>query len=314
MKKWQSFKKRYIFAIVVSLFFLFSVGVVKAEDTICTCKLEVDITGCKFNKSVSFNVPPFTLGAAELTALIDGVPDTDCSATYKTQAKGYIKSDLEIKGCVLIQKVEIPLLGNFSISCNGTGPLANDPAVPPSDPTGDDPSASSNPSESSSAGAKSVAVGDVTTQSTKNAPKVVELVNPITGNPSIQVIIGNVILKLMGILGALALLVFVYGGFKWLAAAGNEEHIKEGTQAMLWAVIGIFIIFGSYAIIKLIYTGLGIETGVTEEKKAGCMCFTEQSKDVELLESEYIDAEICATAVGKDGGLNEGKIISCKFY
>lgn len=157
------------------------------------------------------------------------------------------------------------------------------------------------------------AAKDSPAESDKNAPKIVSLVNPISGNPSVQTIIGKVILQVMGILGALALLVFVYGGFKWLAAAGNEEHIKEGTQAMLWAVIGIFIIFGSYAIIRLIYTGLGIETGITE-KKVGCMCFTEQSKDIELLKSEYIDAEICATAVGKEGGPNEGKIISCKFY
>ncbi|MEK7644388.1 MAG: pilin [Patescibacteria group bacterium] len=127
-------------------------------------------------------------------------------------------------------------------------------------------------------------------KSDKNAPKIVSLVNPIAGNPDIQTIIGNVILKAMGILGALALLVFVYGGFKWLTAAGREESIKEGTQAMLWAVIGIFIIFGSYAIIKLIYTGLGVGELDKSVKEAIVWCKNEKTNLCEEMQLQECDA------------------------
>lgn len=163
------------------------------------------------------------------------------------------------------------------------------------------------------------------TKTDKNAPKIVSLINPIAGNPDIQTIIGNVILKAMGVLGALALLVFVYGGFKWLSAAGREESIKEGTQAMLWAVIGIFIIFGSYAIIKLIYTGLGVDsdTVMTKipasiEEKNGCFCkIKDYAEGVELQmpdNAKYNVASSCVNAVGTPDDENNGTLAECTWY
>ncbi len=54
----------------------------------------------------------------------------------------------------------------------------------------------------------------------------------------------------MGILGAVALFVMVVGGFTWLTSAGNDEKIKSGTQAILWAVIGIAIALSSYVFVN----------------------------------------------------------------
>ncbi|HBU07332.1 MAG TPA: hypothetical protein DEB09_04595 [Candidatus Magasanikbacteria bacterium] len=74
----------------------------------------------------------------------------------------------------------------------------------------------------------------------------------IKGETVIPVIIGGAIQKLLGFVGALTLIVFIYGGFSWLTSAGNAEKVKSGMQAMFWAVIGLFIIFASYAIITLV--------------------------------------------------------------
>ncbi|EKE07482.1 MAG: hypothetical protein ACD_18C00070G0004 [uncultured bacterium] len=82
------------------------------------------------------------------------------------------------------------------------------------------------------------------------------LENPI-GTTNITQIFGNGIKVATGIMGSLALLVFIYGGFVWLTSAGNSEKIKTGTTAMVWAVIGIVVIFASYAIINLVLQGLG---------------------------------------------------------
>ena len=91
----------------------------------------------------------------------------------------------------------------------------------------------------------------------------VNLINPIggtekspTGTSDFMIIGGKAVNYGLGILGSLVFLVFVYGGVLWLTSAGNEERIKNGTQTMLWAVIGVFVIFGSYAIISLIIEGL----------------------------------------------------------
>ncbi len=89
-------------------------------------------------------------------------------------------------------------------------------------------------------------------------PTIVELENPMgKGRTDISKILGDIIKYAMGILCSLTLLVFVYGGFLWLISAGSDERVKKGSQTMLWAVIGIFIIFASYGILTLVFKAIG---------------------------------------------------------
>ncbi len=74
----------------------------------------------------------------------------------------------------------------------------------------------------------------------------------------IPTILGGIIQKALSVVGALTLLVFVYGGFIWLTSAGKEDKVKHGSEAMLYAVIGLSIVFGAYAMLSLI---LGKLTG-----------------------------------------------------
>lgn len=76
------------------------------------------------------------------------------------------------------------------------------------------------------------------------------------GTTDVREIIANVIKAALGFLGIAALVVFLVGGNIWLTSAGNAEKVKQGTQAMVWAVIGLFVIFGAYAIINLVLSGL----------------------------------------------------------
>ncbi len=55
---------------------------------------------------------------------------------------------------------------------------------------------------------------------------------------------------LFGIIGALALGAFVYGGFVLILSQGNPEKVKQGTGAMINAVIGLLIAFGGYVIVS----------------------------------------------------------------
>lgn len=82
---------------------------------------------------------------------------------------------------------------------------------------------------------------------------VVNLENPIgvgrQGTTSAAGIISVVIKGALGIIGALTLLMFVWGGFEWLTSAGNPEKVKSGMQTMLWAVIGVVLVFASYLLL-----------------------------------------------------------------
>jgi len=83
-----------------------------------------------------------------------------------------------------------------------------------------------------------------------------ELVNPL-GTESIPELIGRVITIFTAVAGSIALLMFVYGGVMWLASGGSADKIEKGKKAIIWAVIGLAVIFGGYAVLRLIFITLG---------------------------------------------------------
>lgn len=69
----------------------------------------------------------------------------------------------------------------------------------------------------------------------------------------------RVIKTALGISGVLALLAFIYAGIIWMIPFGDQTgNIKKGKQMMIWAVLGLVVIFGSYAILTFITGALGI--------------------------------------------------------
>lgn len=80
------------------------------------------------------------------------------------------------------------------------------------------------------------------------------LSNPLgesANNPN--VLIGRIIKNILGIVGSLALLMFVVGGLMWMLSAGNEQRVKKGKDILIWASLGLVIIFTSYAILKFVF-------------------------------------------------------------
>lgn len=69
------------------------------------------------------------------------------------------------------------------------------------------------------------------------------------GTVTIQQIIGRVINGLLGILGSISLLMFVWGGITWMTAAGNDEKIKKAKNTIVYAVFGLIMAFLSYTIV-----------------------------------------------------------------
>jgi len=86
---------------------------------------------------------------------------------------------------------------------------------------------------------------------------VVKLENPIEGGGDIETIIGRAIKVALGLMGTFAFFMFIDGGFVWLTSAGRPDRVKQGAMTMLFAVIGIFVIFVSYGILNAIILDLG---------------------------------------------------------
>lgn len=79
----------------------------------------------------------------------------------------------------------------------------------------------------------------------------VEIGNPLGDNiKTPQQLIGRIINTALGLVGSLALLMFIYGGFMWMTAAGNDDRIKKGKETLTWATLGLIVIFSSYALVS----------------------------------------------------------------
>jgi hypothetical protein len=87
-------------------------------------------------------------------------------------------------------------------------------------------------------------------------PAPINLTNPIAAT-NVPQLIGSIIQAVLGIVGALALLMFVYGGFMWLTSGGSPDKIKKGKDILIWAVIGLAVIFASYALVDFVIRALG---------------------------------------------------------
>jgi len=97
------------------------------------------------------------------------------------------------------------------------------------------------------------------------------LPNPL-GIADPRQIIGNVIKAVLGIVGSLALAVFIYGGFMWVTSAGNEEKVKKGKEMITWAAFGLAAIFLSYTLVTFVInavSGGGSSTGIPGQSGIG---------------------------------------------
>jgi uncharacterized membrane protein YjfL (UPF0719 family) len=72
----------------------------------------------------------------------------------------------------------------------------------------------------------------------------------------VPVLIGNVLNVALGIVGSLALVMFIYGGFVWMLAAGNEQAVEKGKNILMWAAIGLVVIFASYSLVRFVINAI----------------------------------------------------------
>ncbi len=71
----------------------------------------------------------------------------------------------------------------------------------------------------------------------------------------------NVVNVLLGFLGIIAIIIILWGGFRWLTSAGNEEKVGEAKKIITAGIIGLIIIFISYALAAFVINQLITATG-----------------------------------------------------
>ena len=64
---------------------------------------------------------------------------------------------------------------------------------------------------------------------------------------------------LFTIVGALALLFFIYGGFTLILSRGAPEQVKKGKDILVASIVGLIIVFGAYMLVRFLGTAVGLK-------------------------------------------------------
>jgi len=81
------------------------------------------------------------------------------------------------------------------------------------------------------------------------------------GSASFAEIVGRIIRIVLSLLGLVAVVLIIVGGFQWMTSGGNEEKVGSAKKLMGSALIGLVIVVFAYALASFIISRL---TGVTE--------------------------------------------------
>lgn len=81
--------------------------------------------------------------------------------------------------------------------------------------------------------------------------------NPLCPNPrqvcDIPSMLGRIIKAVLGIVGAIGLVMFIWGGFLWMTGASRgEKNVRYAKEVLVWSTLGLLVIFSSYLIVNFI--------------------------------------------------------------
>jgi len=104
---------------------------------------------------------------------------------------------------------------------------------------------------------------------------------------SVPTVIGNIIRVFLGVVGSIALALLIYGGVIWMTAGGNPDRMKKAKGTIVWSILGLAIILGSYTIISTIISGLEHRSQTVREareQRSTCLqdCQSQYEEDLVL--------------------------------
>jgi len=72
------------------------------------------------------------------------------------------------------------------------------------------------------------------------------------GSADLKQTIINVVSFVLGLLGLIAAIMIIYGGFVWLTAGGNEDKVDNAKKIISSAATGLVIILIAWAIVNFV--------------------------------------------------------------
>jgi len=89
-------------------------------------------------------------------------------------------------------------------------------------------------------------------------PKLGLMPSIIGGSGALEAILSTVVTLVLIVSGVVAFLLLLYGGFEYITAGGDKEATQKASKRLTSALIGLTIVFSTFAIISLIEQIFGV--------------------------------------------------------
>ena len=68
--------------------------------------------------------------------------------------------------------------------------------------------------------------------------------------------IGTLVKAVLSLLGIIAILIVLYGGFRWMTSQGDETKVGDAKKLIISGIIGIIIVVAAYAIASFVLSSI----------------------------------------------------------
>ncbi len=86
--------------------------------------------------------------------------------------------------------------------------------------------------------------------------------NTDAGNATLDTFLGKIQTEILNplitLMALAAFAIFVWGVVEYIRNAANEEKRAQGTQHIVWGIIGLVIMFGAFAIVAVMNNIIGV--------------------------------------------------------
>ncbi|MFH1171501.1 MAG: pilin [bacterium] len=83
------------------------------------------------------------------------------------------------------------------------------------------------------------------------------------GGTNLVTIVLNLLHTALGLIGILAVLMILLGGFRWMLSAGDEEKIAQAKRTIGATIIGLVVILLAWAIVSFVINTTANVSGVS---------------------------------------------------
>ena len=83
------------------------------------------------------------------------------------------------------------------------------------------------------------------------------------GQTDLRTTIARIIRAALAFLGVIAVVIIIWGGFKWMTSGGADEKVRDARKLIVMGIVGLAIVLSAYAIAQFVISSLATATGLS---------------------------------------------------